>query len=46
MKLYLSSYQLGDNPERLAELFSKNKKVGVIMNALDWSTDLDRVEKK
>lgn len=45
MKLYLSSYRLGDNPELLAELLGSNKKVAVISNALDFSTDLERLAK-
>jgi dipeptidase E len=39
MKLYLSSYQLGDNPEKLSELFGTNKKVAVICNARDFDSD-------
>ncbi len=39
MKLYLSSYRLGDNPQRLTELASDNKKVAVIANAMDFLTD-------
>jgi dipeptidase E len=35
MKLYLSSYYLGNDPARLAELVGVNKKVGIIMNATD-----------
>ena len=35
MKLYLSSYFLGNQPERLAALVGANKKVGIIMNAGD-----------
>ena len=42
MKLYLSSYKFGDHPEELAKLFGKNKKVAVITNALDFSTDIER----
>lgn len=42
MKLYLSSYRLGDTPEKLRNLLGSNKKVVVIPNALDFSTDLDR----
>lgn len=45
MKLYLSSYRLGDNPERLAELLSANKKAAVIVNAVDDATDEVRIEK-
>lgn len=35
MKLYLSSYKLGGNPERLRELMSSNR-IGYIPNALDF----------
>jgi dipeptidase E len=35
MKLYLSSYFLGNQPEELAKLVGSNKKVGIIMNAAD-----------
>lgn len=35
MKLYLSSYKLGDNPEQFSELFGENKNVGIILNAGD-----------
>jgi len=35
MKLYLSSYFLGNHPEELAKLVGSNKKVGIIMNAAD-----------
>jgi dipeptidase E len=45
MKLYLSSYRLGDNPKKLIELFSDNKKVAVIANAMDFVDDLQREEK-
>jgi dipeptidase E len=42
MKLYLSSYRLGDNPQQLADLIGKNKKIGIIPNALDQYTDVER----
>lgn len=35
MKLYLSSFHLGNNPERLASLPSANKKIAVIANSVD-----------
>lgn len=35
MKLYLSSYFLGNHPEELAKLVGANKNVGIIMNAAD-----------
>lgn len=35
MKLYLSSYKFGDNPQQLADLYSENKKVAVVVNAWD-----------
>lgn len=42
MKLYLSSYHLGNDSHRLVELVKNNKKVAVIPNALDFSTDIER----
>ena len=39
MKLYLSSYRLGDNPDALVNLVRNNKKVAVIANAMDFLTD-------
>lgn len=42
MKMYLSSYRLGNNPQLLVDLVGENKKAAVIANALDFSTDLDR----
>lgn len=45
MKLYLSSYKFGNYTEELVKLSSNNKKVGVIMNAVDWSDDKERVIK-
>jgi len=45
MKLYLSSYNLGDNPEKLVELSSPNKRVAVITNASDLKTVEERKEK-
>lgn len=42
MKLYLSSYQFGNEPHKLVELFSSNKKIGIIANALDQFKDLER----
>lgn len=46
MKFYLSSYKIGNQPERLLALFSDNKKVGYIPNALDFSqADPKRREK-
>lgn len=38
MKLYLSSYKLGDRVEELKGMFSENKNVGYIFNALDFSS--------
>ncbi len=45
MKLYLSSYRLGNNPERLADMFGENKHIAVIDNAIDDSTPEERQEK-
>jgi dipeptidase E len=45
MKLYLSSYNLGDNPEQLIDLIGINKKIAVIGNASDLKTVEERKEK-
>ena len=45
MKLYLSSYRLGNNPHKLLELISGNKNVAIIMNAEDHKTEPERKEK-
>lgn len=42
MKLYLSSYHLGENPQQLVNLVKINKKAAIIPNALDFSTDIER----
>ena len=43
MKLYLSSYKLGNSPEKFKELVGKHDaKVAIIDNALDYSDDLER----
>jgi len=44
MKLYLSSYKIGDNPQLLAGLIANNKKIAIIPNALDVYTDVARRE--
>jgi dipeptidase E len=44
MKLYLSSYSLGDEPQRFADLFGVNKKVAIIMNAADVFGSAERPE--
>lgn len=45
MKLYLSSYHLGNEPEQLTALLGENKRAAVIPNALDYSTDQERLAK-
>lgn len=45
MKLYLSSFRLGDNSERLVKLLSTKKKTAVIVNAIDDAMDEIRKEK-
>lgn len=40
--MYLSSFRLGDDPEKLLGLVGNNKKVAIIPNALDFSNDIDR----
>lgn len=44
MKLYLSSYHLGNDPKNLANLFYKNKNVAVIANAMDFLSENERLE--
>lgn len=45
MKLYLSSFRLGNKPEQLANLLSHTKKAAIIVNAIDDATESLRVEK-
>lgn len=42
MKLYLSSYHLGNTPAKLAEMVGNNKTIAIIPNALDVYTDIPR----
>ncbi len=41
MRLYLSSYHLGNKPEKLKELIGENAKAAIILNAAD-NSDIDR----
>jgi len=43
MKLYLSSYGIGNNPERLQSLVGDNKRAAIIMNAQDLTTTEKRL---
>lgn len=43
MKLYLSSYRLGNEPEKLTQLVSGRRKVAVVRNSLDFSSDIERL---
>jgi len=45
MKLYLSSFRLGNNPEKLVAMVGKNKKVAFIANATDYCDKITRNEK-
>jgi dipeptidase E len=45
MKLYLSSYHLGNKAQKLKEMVGANKKAAIIPNALDFSQDLERRKK-
>lgn len=44
MKLYLSSYRIGNDKKKLMELFSVNKKAAVIANAMDFLEKSERDE--
>lgn len=47
MKMYLSSYELGNETKKLKEMAPKNKKLGYIFNALDFTgADLERKAKR
>jgi dipeptidase E len=42
MKMYLSSFRIGDHADKLVDMVGVNKKVAVIANALDCYDDLER----
>jgi dipeptidase E len=42
MKLYLSSFRNGNNPEELLKLLGKGRKTALIFNAQDWKNADDR----
>ena len=42
MKLYLSSYRLGNETDKLVSMIPENRRAAVIFNALDFSCDLER----
>jgi len=46
MKLYLSSYRLGDDPQVLVDMVGKNKRAAVIPNALDNIEDKELIREK
>ncbi|QQS38426.1 Type 1 glutamine amidotransferase-like domain-containing protein [Candidatus Woesebacteria bacterium] len=45
MKLYLSSFKIGDEGQRLAHMVGGNKRIAIISNALDCYSDLERRKK-
>ena len=45
MKLYLSSFRLGDHPERFVALLPPTRRVAVIANSIDFEDPEVRVEK-
>jgi len=45
MKMYLSSFRLGNNPERLFNMVGGNKKIAVIANATDFKPEEERKAK-
>lgn len=45
MKLFLSSFRLGNDPQKLSDLFTGNKKIAVIANAVDHAADAERDER-
>lgn len=45
MKLYLSSYQVGNETDKLKALVGSNKRVAVICNAIDSADEAARIER-
>ncbi len=45
MRLYLSSFRIGNHPQEFVRLVGSNKKVAIIMNARDDRNTLERTEK-
>lgn len=45
MRLYISSYRLGNYSDKLVNLMSENKHAAIIMNAVDYKTELERKER-
>lgn len=45
MKLYLSSYRLGNKKDKLQEMVREPKRIAVIANAMDYATSDIRLEK-
>lgn len=45
MKLYLSSYKIGDEGKKFADMVGGDKRIALISNALDCYTDLERRKK-
>jgi dipeptidase E len=45
MRLYLSSYRIGNHPEHLVRLVGSNKRCAVIANASDYMSPQEREEK-
>ncbi|HET9236542.1 MAG TPA: Type 1 glutamine amidotransferase-like domain-containing protein [Oligoflexus sp.] len=44
MRFYLSSYRLCSSPLKFTSMFSKRKRVAIIMNALDFSDDAEWIK--
>ena len=42
MRLYLSSFRLGNHSKRLVELVGENKRAAIILNSCDLFPDSDR----
>jgi dipeptidase E len=45
MRLYLSSFRLGDAPDELVRLFGRGKRIAIIANAVDLASDDERAMK-
>lgn len=45
MNLYLSSYKLGEHPDKLLEMVGNNRRTAVICNAIDYRTGQERADR-
>ncbi len=42
MRLYLSSFRLGNNPDKLLDMLGDNRRAAIVMNAIDFNAQEER----